>query len=62
MGNEVDERIQRVLDIAQTLFRKRECRIQMTAVYYGGKSIRKVDLRQLNKHLFTNGNYLEPDH
>lgn len=61
MGNEFDERIQRVLDIAQTLFKKRECRIEMKAVYYGGKSEKKVDLRQLNKHLFINGNYLDSD-
>ena len=61
MENEFDERIQHVLEIAQALFGKKECRIQMKAIHYGGKSIRKVDLRQLNKHLLTNGNYL-PDH
>lgn len=61
MENEIDERIQRVLEIAQALFGKKERRIQMTAIHYGGKSTRRVDLRQLNKHLLTNGNYLDPD-
>lgn len=59
MGNDVNERIQRVLEMAQTLFTEKESKIKMTAVYYGGKSERKVDLRQLNKHLYINGNFLD---
>lgn len=54
MEGDFNERVEQIINLAHQLFNKKEYKSQMTVVYYGGKSKNKIDLKELNKHLYIN--------